>query len=484
MLGATVLHIIREDFGFMQSSSKTQVAREYQVVLTQSGFKPEETVLRSGDSIVFTSEVDEPFWPASDLHPSHTLYAAFDPKTPIEKGSSWKFTFTEAGSWKYHDHLNPLRKGVVVVLGDSVLEESYDCATLTGTSKFQCFDILLEEKLSKEGMEAAFDYFVNIYKENPDVGGVCHGWAHRLGEVEYGLYAEGREVSLRAEATFCSYGYFHGFINAMVEATQSLETALQFCDSAAKREQDGLKNLHNNCVHGIGHSIATLMLEDEAYWGDFNKSAEHGFVECERLFKPGFDLDICYDGMFHELHLSVMQETYGMSSKAYMESGDLFYFCHGFAEEKRESCFYDFVNLWPSFYKDDEASAMRYVYPQLLEIGDDALRTMRTFVRGFIEGDIAHGNYQDSVEACTLTEGIFFEACLEGLASGFVEHGEPNNMHVAGFSFCEEYFTGDTKELCLHKMVGALYWSYDDEHLAIACRAVQTKEEPSACLQF
>ena len=68
-------------------------------------------------------------WPASALHPTHTVYPGsdiqkcgtsegdkiFDSCTGLNKGESFSFTFNEKGDWRYHDHLNPNLNGVITV---------------------------------------------------------------------------------------------------------------------------------------------------------------------------------------------------------------------------------------------------------------------------------------------------------------------------------------------------------------------------------
>jgi plastocyanin len=68
-------------------------------------------------------------WPASAFHPTHTVYSgtslsehcpdtagtAFDACKGFLPGQSWSFKFTKAGTWKYHDHLNPGATGTIVV---------------------------------------------------------------------------------------------------------------------------------------------------------------------------------------------------------------------------------------------------------------------------------------------------------------------------------------------------------------------------------
>ncbi len=88
------------------------------ITFTTNGFSPLKIQINKGDIVTFYNETENAFWPASNFHPSHSLYSDFDPKKPIGVGASWSFTFTEPGEWKFHDHLSPYFEGTVVVLGD------------------------------------------------------------------------------------------------------------------------------------------------------------------------------------------------------------------------------------------------------------------------------------------------------------------------------------------------------------------------------
>lgn len=85
------------------------------ITLSKDGFSPDEISIKAGDSVVFRSVAGEPFWPASNLHPSHALYPEFDPQEPVQPDAVWGFTFTKVGEWKYHDHLAPYFTGVITV---------------------------------------------------------------------------------------------------------------------------------------------------------------------------------------------------------------------------------------------------------------------------------------------------------------------------------------------------------------------------------
>lgn len=80
-------------------------------------FSPAEVTIRRGQTVTWVNDGEDPFWPASDDHPTHQVYnnGAFDPKRPILPGDSWSFTFDTVGDWEFHDHLYPIAIGVVHV---------------------------------------------------------------------------------------------------------------------------------------------------------------------------------------------------------------------------------------------------------------------------------------------------------------------------------------------------------------------------------
>lgn len=85
------------------------------IVLTDDGFRPERLIVDKGTTLVFTTNRDKPFWPASNQHPSHMLYPEFDPLEPIARDASWSFVMNKAGVRGYHDHIRSYYMGVVYV---------------------------------------------------------------------------------------------------------------------------------------------------------------------------------------------------------------------------------------------------------------------------------------------------------------------------------------------------------------------------------
>ena len=88
---------------------------QHRIRMTNNGFEPSEIRVRAGDVVQWINNDTVNRWPASDLHPTHGIYPAFDPQRPIAPGDSWSFQFEKMGNWKFHDHLKPLFHGIVYV---------------------------------------------------------------------------------------------------------------------------------------------------------------------------------------------------------------------------------------------------------------------------------------------------------------------------------------------------------------------------------
>jgi len=78
------------------------------------GFVPSSIEAKVGSTITFLNKTGANVQIASDLHPIHTNNPDFDSGT-LAENSSWSFTFSKAGTYGFHDHLNPGSRGSATV---------------------------------------------------------------------------------------------------------------------------------------------------------------------------------------------------------------------------------------------------------------------------------------------------------------------------------------------------------------------------------
>jgi plastocyanin len=87
-----------------------------EVRVTSDGFEPGRVCLTVGGTVVWTNGTSSRAEVASDPHPEHDGYPGFYDQGGVRRGETYNFIFERAGTWGYHDHLNPNRTGEIVVV--------------------------------------------------------------------------------------------------------------------------------------------------------------------------------------------------------------------------------------------------------------------------------------------------------------------------------------------------------------------------------
>lgn len=106
-----------------QQQQTGSVTTSEQIVFTEQGYAPLSLVVPLGSIVTFVNKSAQPMWPASAMHPTHSIYptaggcigSTFDACAQVLPEGTWAFTFDQKGTWKYHDHLNPRFFGQITV---------------------------------------------------------------------------------------------------------------------------------------------------------------------------------------------------------------------------------------------------------------------------------------------------------------------------------------------------------------------------------
>lgn len=84
------------------------------ITITETGFTPQTVTIKAGTKVTWVNKSGGVANVSSALHPTHTIY----PKMNLGKfdnGATVSLVFDTAGTYKYHDHLDPSRVGTVIV---------------------------------------------------------------------------------------------------------------------------------------------------------------------------------------------------------------------------------------------------------------------------------------------------------------------------------------------------------------------------------
>lgn len=433
---------------FLVSFFNENEKKEYVVELREDGFYPRELNIHQGDTVQFETTRSKPFWPASNLHPTHTIYPEFDPQKPIFPTEQWSFQFDKPGQWKYHDHLFPNYRGDIVVQGktrnkNGSIQFVASCTDIIGRSeKEQCWDNQLQLTIQNQGLDAAFELFVKLYKTDPMIPKGCHGWAHILGEEAFELFKEDKEVILRKETAYCGYGFFHGFIEKLLQTTDDIKKTREFCVRAAEQLGDRAPLTYTNCIHGIGHG--SVEIENPALFGNFQAMLMPGLEICEAIADQPHDLRDCRDGAFNAMSLYAWYQEYGLS----IDKEDLFTYCRDQQEEHKSSCYFEFVGSISLATNHNFEKAVQIILSENIS-SEISVRTISKLAADFMQDDIVNPDQAKNVLGCRRLLEFLQRPCFKGILVGFVAHGQPGIEHIKLLQFCQDsLLTMEERETC------------------------------------
>ena len=168
---------------------------------------------------------------------------------------------------------------------------------------------MLHDSLLHDGLDAAFDLFIKLYRTEAEVPKACHGWGHILGEAAYTLYSNGEQFELRPEAAYCGYGFFHGFMETLLFSTGNISEAQNFCAEVdAKIAGRVASSGSTACYHGIGHGVTDGT--DPRLWGDADTMVAPGLLLCEKVSESDFQEYLCATGVFNAIEILSTDEKY------------------------------------------------------------------------------------------------------------------------------------------------------------------------------
>ncbi len=290
--------------------------RTYNVVLGKDGYQPTQVTVRKGDSVKFATILNSDFWPASDPHPTHSLYPEFDPKHQLTSSEGWTFKFNNAGVWNYHDHVNANLRGEIIVEDKNPITWTFDKLIHWYKIRFQKHDTELLRQIESKCKNPNWDehykfdecwtsFFsgisndfgavesMRLIKEASIIGIIsdsdCHNFADQVGIDAYWQYVLGHKFAINHDFSICYQGFFHGFMLEHVSHGQNFSESINFCESLDKKDW----KTTSECYVGIGNGLTYY------YWSLNDNNLENivnqSIKECNKLDSQK---DNCIYGVF------------------------------------------------------------------------------------------------------------------------------------------------------------------------------------------
>lgn len=470
---------LKQTAGISQSTAKGSV---HTIILQEDGFSPQKLTIQKGDTIIFKTELGEIFWPASNLHPSHTIYPEFDPLEPVEPNASWQFTFQKSGVWTYHDHLSPFYRGEITVQESSSSLPTTQNKSITRDgcqklqlerAKLQCQEASIKNILSTEGVSGAFDLLGELFQADPTFANNCHDFSHRVGDEAYTVFAKNKEVAFSEKASYCGYGFYHGFMERLLSTGGTIEEARDFCDNAQQKLAAQTSDAGGACYHGIGHGIVEDT-PDPSVWGRPQEIIKPGLELCKSMSLTADRLFRCDTGVFNALEVLMTQKKYDLS---YTEN-DPFKICKEQKSEHQKACYTQFIVAVMNVTKNDFSRSAEYIS----SIPEDTYAIPALYSLVLELPRYTEYTHKKIASFCRELPERFQQTCIPSVAEGYFKYGPPQKEYEKAVAFCDaSVFSDNEKKLCYSHILSRLRLWYTASKATSICNSVASRFQYNKC---
>lgn len=453
----------------------------YDVRLDGQGFSPRELTIPIGATVRFATTTGENFWPASNFHPSHRLYPEFDAKEPVAATASWSFVFNTPGTWRYHDHLNSTHTGTILVKEPLFSKSQNPCNesninTLHIGVQERCWIQKIEHVLRHKGVDAAFEVFGKLYDSESAFPSDCHDVTHLLGEAAYRAYLKDGKVVDSVKTSYCGYGFYHGFIEALLFTTGNFDQAKSYCREVQKKLSEHVvsPNAIYSCYHGIGHG--TFDTQSFSQWGNDIGMLETALSICEQVTQ-GDEPELvkqCATGVFNGLANAYNNKTYNLT----FNPSDPWGVCERQdAIEYKKACFREVSASYIKGLAEGRSAALKMIAKIPDRVG--AAAAMYAYMSEEARLNIDIMSLESFAQICEdLLLGDLRSSCVEGVATGLFLWGKPGHEHEKALAFCgNERLSLPQKDVCFAYVLPRIRSVYTTKKVREVCEAMERKYE-------
>lgn len=326
-------------------------------------------------------------------------------------------------------------------LSSAQMDQDVQSCARSGIAEQQCWEDVMEQYLRRFGVEGAFSFLVHLYDTQPSFGPVCHDLTHRIGERAYDLFARGVRVQVSPKTAYCSYGFYHGFMERLVTTNGDMKEAGDFCRDVDSQISTTSPDAIYQCFHGIGHG--TVNNHDPSTWGDEQAMIGPALSFCEGTASTTEDLSRCATGVYNGLALFYINNEYNLVPRR----DDPLWICRQQPESYQDACYISLNILLLTLAGQDIASAAVHIE----KIPDDtmAAHAMINLMAPIGTKQLNSEDHSQYITLCRSVQERLRLACIQGYAYGFLENGPPGDEYVKPLQFCaSDQLRSDEQEAC------------------------------------
>ncbi len=332
----------------------------------------------------------------------------------------------------------------------------------------KCWEAVVSVSMKKGDIAGAFDSLADLYGAAPNLGETCHSLTHEIGRTAYRLFARDVDFGITPKTAYCSYGFYHGFMEELVLAKGDMKLAREFCSYVDQQLVKVSPDVTLQCYHGIGHG--TVNNHDPRTWGDPQKLIDPAIALCEEVATNDSEVNRCATGVYNGLAVFYSNGEYKLT----LDRNDPVGICRRQPEKYQDACYVSFNTLLLGLTGYDLAKAATY----LAHIPQDVIaqHAMINLASPVGTKHITETDHAPTISVCRSLPARIRLACIQGYAFGFLEHGEPTKEYIKPLQFCESnQLTTEEQNACFEYILGYLPRWYAKEKVLMICSDLNPK---------
>lgn len=304
-----------------------------------------------------------------------------------------------------------------------------------------CYKNLIMDTFNNEGLDKALAMVQTIYQGDPSFSSTCHDIGHLLGIESYKLFRDGTDFKITPDAAFCSYGFYHGFMEGLA-SEGDVKKARDFCEYVDAQISKETPDASLQCFHGIGHGWVNIHGERNLY-GDDLGIVKRGLNLCEKVSDNDSELSRCATGVFNGVANFYVSGEYELKVK----QNDPMWICKKIDAKFADPCYISMNTVLYTVSGQDLKVAAGYI----ATIKDDKIaeHAMINLSLPFSLSELNKPDHTEAINICRSLEGRLVIPCFQGFAFAFLEHGEPGREYERAINFCHGGLNSDEEEGCL-----------------------------------
>lgn len=334
-----------------------------------------------------------------------------------------------------------------------------DCTTA------QCWQEAVTGALKSHGVDGALSMLAAAYDRDPSFSDTCHDLTHYIGKEAYGMFVKKRDFRVTPKTAYCSYGFYHGFMETLVSRQGDMQLAREFCQYVDRQITKESPDAVYQCFHGIGHG--TVNNHNEATWGNEQAMIDPALALCEQVAVSAEERSRCATGVYNGLAVFYNGGEYNLK----VDPADPLRICRTQKEEYKDACYISLNVTVLAVTGGDFAAGAKFI--EAIPEDTYAQHAIINLAAPVGSRNMNVDDHADILAICRSLQPRLRQACIQGYAYGFLEQGLPEQEYKQPIAFCGEAdLTESERTACYDYIFSYLKQWYSAEKNQQICSSV------------